>query len=366
MFRVKFLKTKSDVFLEKVQEKTELTFRELASVCRVHRRSFSDWKYNKYLMPLPVFKKLVKISRITPPAIKVFPDYRHVREAGRKGAFARNKIYGNPGTPEGRSKGGETSIQKLRSDPEFARRCSLLTRKRINYPKKSPKLAELMGITIGDGGISDYQVVIALNKETDRAYAYFVVELFKDLFNIDSTLQERKGVNLYELAFSSINLIELLLKLGLKKGNKVRQQVDISPWVKESKIFTINCLRGLFDTDGCFYIDRHRYKDKTYHNCGLCFRSYSRPVLLFFRTKLRQLGLHPTQNTKSSVSLRKEKEVIKYFQIVGTSNLKHLDKFRKYFKNKNGEVPKFWSHRHGFENRWSLRRHVGSNPTLSA
>lgn len=340
MPRVRFLRVKPENFLEKVQNKTGLTFQELANICKVHRRSFSDWKYGECLMPPFVFRKLVKISGLNPPVIKILPDYWNIKEAARKGAFARNKIYGNPGTLKGRSKGGKTTIQKLRSDPEFAKRIGFLIRKKINYPRKSIKLAESVGILIGDGGIKDYQITVTLNKETDKEYVYYVTRLFKNLFHLNSTITEEKNQNVCEIIISSRNLVEYLIKLGLKKGNKVKQQIDIPDWIKRNEKLTMNCLRGLFDTDGCFYTDRHYYRDKIYYNCAMCFRNRSIPVLLFFKSKLEQIGLHPTRNEKFSISLRIEKEIIEYFQKIGTSNSKHFDKFKQYFKNKYGEVPK--------------------------
>lgn len=348
MPRVKFLRVKPQKFLEEIQYKTGLTFQELANICKVHRRSFSDWKHGEYLMPIFVFRKLVKISGFKSPAIKILPDYWHIKEAARKGAFARNKIYGNPGTPKGRSKGGKITIQKLHSDPEFAKKIGFLIRKKINYPQKSPKLAELVGIIIGDGGITNYQVRVTLNKETDKKYAGYIAKLFRDLFYLTPTISEEKNEETCYITVSSQNLVEYLIKLGLKKGNKVKQQIDVPTWIKRNKTLAINCLRGVFDTDGCFYIDKHYYKDKVYYNCGMCFRNCSMPVLVFFKTKLEQLGFHPTRNTKFSISLRRENEIIKYFQIVGSSNPKHLNKFKQYFKNKFGEVPK-WTQRSRLE-----------------
>jgi len=174
-------------------------------------------------MPLSVCRKLAKISGLKPPLIKILPDYWHIKEAARKGALVRNKLYGNPGTPEGRSKGGKTTIQRLRSDPEFAKKIGFLIRKKINYPQKSTKLAELVGILIGDGGIRNYQVIVALNKETDKEYTFYVAELFKNLFHLNSTIREEKGEKTYEIVVSSKNLVEYLTKLSPKKGNKIKQ-----------------------------------------------------------------------------------------------------------------------------------------------
>lgn len=128
--------------------------------------------------------------------------------------------------------------------------------------------------------------------------------------------------------------------MGLCIGSKTRSQVGVPLWIKQSSECAQACLRGFFDTDGCFYIDRHHYKDKVYYNCAMNFTNRSFPILFFFKARLEKLGFHPTHNTRFSVSLRREKEIIKYFQQIGTSNQKHLNKFRHYFKDKNGEVPK--------------------------
>ena len=331
MARVRFLKIKVQNFLRKIQSETGLTFQELAEICRVHRRSFSDWKNGKYLMPLSVFRKLVKINNLKSPKIKILPEYWHIKEAARKGAFARNKIYGNLGTPEGRSKGGKTTCQKFLLNPKLAKKVGFGIPKEIYYPKKSAKLSELIGIIIGDGGITNYQVIVTLNKETDKKYAGYVVRLFNALFHFKPTIWERKNARTYEIIISSKSLVEYLLKLGLKKGNKVRQQIDIPNWIKREKRFKIACLRGLIDTDGSFYVDIHNIKKKYYFNPGIDFTTYSLPLFLSVKKILKDLNYHPT-GEKRHVRLRREGEIIRYFRKIGFSNPKHITKFKNFLK----------------------------------
>jgi len=331
MARVKFLKIKPKNFLKEIQNQTGLNFTELASICKVHRRSFSDWKYGECSMPPSVFRKLVKISKLNPPAIKIIPDYWHIKKAARKGAFARNKIYGNPGTPEGRSKGGKTACQKLHSNPELARKIGFITRKSINYPQKSLKLAELVGIIMGDGGIRNYQVIVTLNKETDKEYAFYVVELFKSLFHLNSTIREENDEKTYNIVVSSKNLVEYFVKLNLKMGNKVKQQIDIPDWIKRDKKLKIACLRGLIDTDGCFYVDTHQIKNKHYFNPGVDFSTHSLPLFLSVKKILKDLNYHPT-GEKEHIRLRRESEIIKYFKEIGSNNPKHIIKFKNFLK----------------------------------
>lgn len=331
MTRVKFLRIKPDEFFEKIQSITNLTLQKLAKICEVHQRSMSDWKNGKSLMPFSVFRKLHKIGGFKCSSIKILPDHWHIKDAAKKGAFARYKIYGNPGTLEGRRKGGKTTCRKLLSNPELAKKIGFILRKKIYHPnKRSIKFAELIGILIGDGGITDYQVTVTLNKETDKEYVYFVVKLFRDLFHLKATTKERRDEKTCTIVISSKGLVEYLIKVGLKNGNKIKQQVDIPKWIKDDKKLKIACLRGLIDTDGSFYTDIHKIKNKYYFNPGIAFTTYSIPLFLSVKKILKDLNYHPTG--KRNIFLRRENEVIRYFKEIGFDNPKHALKFKKFLK----------------------------------
>jgi len=48
-------------------------------------------------------------------------------------------------------------------------------------------------------------------------------------------------------------------KLEVGFGPKIKQNISIPPWIKNNKKYSIECLRGLFETDGSIYLDR-KYK----------------------------------------------------------------------------------------------------------
>lgn len=337
MARVKFLEINPKNFLEEVQNKSGLSFQKLADICRVHRRSFSDWKYGECLMPLFVFEKLVKIRGLRAPKIKTLPEYWYTRKASRAGGLAVYKKYGKvPGwTREASRLGALRAAETLRR-----RGSSLFGFKPVPLPRYSPRLAEFVGIVLGDGSLTKSQVTISLHKFDDRDFVPYIKELFQELFKVNPSIYEREEKAVVNIVVSRANLVQFLVDMGLCIGDKVKYQVGVPSWIKRSEEFTKSCLRGLFDTDGCFYIDEHRYKDKVYRNCAMNFTNRSIPVLLFFKEKLDQFGFHPTRNTKFSVFLRRENEIKKYFQEVGCSNPKHLNKFKEFFEEKYGEVPK--------------------------
>lgn len=330
----------SKKFFNEVKYKTNFSQTQIAKICKVHKRTVTDWKKGISSIPHNKFEKLIKISNIDAPKHKTLSDNWHIKGAAKKGGVAYNQLYGNPGTPAGRSRGGKTSIKRFSSKNGLVKHMGFITRKDIQYPKHSTKLAEFIGIVIGDGGISNYQITITLHHLDDKKFAQYVQNLTYSLFKVQPTLYHREST--INIIISRVRLVHFLINQGLCIGSKVKQQVGVPSWINNNDQYTKASLRGLFDTDGCFYIDKHSYKSKIYLNCGMNFTNRSLPILNFFKNSLENIGLNPTQKTKYSLFLRKESEIIYYFNYIGTSNSKHFRKYQSFFKNKYGEVPK-WS-----------------------
>lgn len=207
-------------------------------------------------------------------------------------------------------------------------------------PRKSFRLAELVGIILGDGGITARQVTVSLHKVDDRSFAEYVALLIKDLFHIPLVIRERRNSNVVTILASRTDLVQYFVDSDLCNGSKVRQQVGVPEWIIQNDKYSVWCVRGLFDTDGCTYIDRHIISGKTYLNIGMNFTNRSLPLLSFFFNTLKKNGYSPTRSTPFAIVLRKEKDIIRYFKHIGTSNKKHQIKFDNYFLTKNGRVPK--------------------------
>lgn len=201
-------------------------------------------------------------------------------------------------------------------------------RKEIVYPKKSAKLAEFMGIMLGDGGITRKQISVTLNSEDDKEYTQFVFDLIKELFKVEAGISKRKDAKALRLQVSRINLVDFLVKLGLKRGNKVKQKADVPRWIKEKKEFKIACLRGLIDTDGGILTHRYRVNGRLYTYKKMCFNNRSEPLLKSAGRILSELGFTPKiRKERDDLYLYNEREVKRYFEEIGTHNLKHLRRF---------------------------------------
>lgn len=337
MPRVRLLTSPEKFFLD-VQGGTGFSFEELGKICKVHRRSFSSWKSGKVLMPDHVFETLLKMSGIARPKHETLKEHWSKADSGRTGALRRILLYGPPGTPEGRRKGGLISSKNLMKNPRWGEDRGFVVRKKITKPKNLEKLAECIGIILGDGTIARMQVVVTVHRIDDFDFAAHIQNLFNEVFGFTPSCIDRKRENVIAVTASRIELVEYLLKKGMKIGDKVRQQVGIPPCVLTTKKARGACLRGLFDTDGCFYVDKHRIKEKMYFNCAMNFTNRSLPLLFFFKEELERRGYHPTHNTKWSLFLRREDEINNYFKEIGSSNNKHVKKYKKFFEEKYGGV----------------------------
>ena len=245
---------------------------------------------------------------------------------GRKGGFARVARHGNPGTPDGRRLGGLHSIQThIKNKTGF----SIL--KSVTMPGHSTRLAELIGILMGDGHVGLYQASVVTNSETDFQHALFVKALAENLFKIRVQLSNRRDEKSCAVVISSKSVCRFLMRQGIPQGNKITMGLRIPGWIKEKPMYRKAFVRGLFDTDGCVYLDTHRIDRKVYKNLGMAFANQSLPLLSFFKETLEFLGLHPTQKTKFRVFLRRKEDIRRYFDLIGSSNEKHLKKVRQYF-----------------------------------
>lgn len=324
------------IWFSDLKNQSGMTWKKLACTVGVTRRTLYEWKLGKSTIPAS-FVEFVRTRFGVKKLVirKEVGDFWSRSKSGKLGGLKRNILYGNPGTAFGRRLGGlrsQMTHQNKNLSPFKAREVFL--------PLFSSELAEFIGIVLGDGGIQKRQVVITLHKEDDKKYSCYVKELVEKLFLFTPSVIGRRDENIINVILSRVAVVRFLQKTGLFIGNKVQHQVDVPEWIKRDKIFRLHCIRGLFDTDGCFYVDRHVIKGKVYINCGMNFTNHSLPLLSFFKQTLLENGYHPTQRTEFSVFLRKEKEILRYFREIGSSNEKVINRFNKYFLDKYGRVPK--------------------------
>lgn len=315
-------------FLSEAMTALNLSNQEVAKLLEVSVRTITDWKREKFLITRHAVLFLSERAKIKiPVGAKVQDQYWYASKGAVIGGKALIAKYGRiPGDPEKRLKNWRAWWN--REGSTIIRALPMMQVKAIREPKFSVELAELVGILLGDGGIAKYQVVVTLNSETDKEYVIYVASLFKKLFGVTSGVHKVRGSLAINIAVSRSRLVKFCVeKLGLKIGNKVRQQVDIPQWVKNNKEFQIACVRGLVDTDGSIFTHRYRSNGKYYSYKKFDYTSVSQPLLHSAYEILKSNGLHPRPYRGKSLRIDSIADMKKYFEIFGTSNPKHLKRY---------------------------------------
>ena len=299
----------------------------IAQITGVCARTICDWKRGKYTIPSDHFNKIVVLSGVNSNELNIekLDDWWNNKESGKKGGLLRVHKYGAPGNYESRRLGGINSYKKRKNKKD-----QIYTPKIIKKPVLSKSFAEYVGVLIGDGGLTKYQVVVSMNSVDDYEYALFVAELVKDLFDITPTLSKRKNIKCLNVVVSSTELVKFLELNGVLQGNKIKQGLDIPSWILGNKKYSIACLRGIFDTDGCIFQESHKIKGRIY--------SYARWSLVSASPYLREsvyrilidLEFFPKIRNNRSVNLENLIDISTYFKVVGTSNPKHLSRWIKF------------------------------------
>ena len=191
-------------------------------------------------------------------------------------------------------------------------------------------LSELIGIMLGDGGVTKYQVTVALSSVVDGEFSKYVSRLFEELFGVKPRSYMRTDSNCVVVVVSSAELVDYLMTVGVLKGNKIKQKLDIPEWIKSNHEFAEACVRGIFDTDGCVYEERHRINGKVYSYLRWSLVSASPVLLESVYNILSTMRLQPRFRGKRKVNLERFTDIQQYFKIVGSKNPKHIERFRLF------------------------------------
>ena len=185
--------------------------------------------------------------------------------------------------------------------------------------KHSDKLAEFIGVLLGDGHITPTQVTVTLGTK-EYEYVKYVARLMQSLFGVNAKILLLKDGN-HVVYIGSTEIVNWLLLMGLTH-NKVRDQVDIPKWIFSKKSYMRSALRGLWDTDGSVY--------NLKFGVQLSFTNRSKPLLVSVKKMLLNLNFNPSKVGKEKIYLTKRENLIKFFKEVGFNNPKHKKRFLEF------------------------------------
>lgn len=328
--RIKLSAKNRKFLFKKVAETVNLGI--VAKKLKVSHRTIRDWRAGRNLLSETGYRYLCGQAMLSDE--RMLPEFRkeywQTKRAGKLGGKKAAQLYGNPGTVAGRKRGGVSSLvvhKKLKT--------GFLLAKIIKRPKRSKGLAEFLGLLFGDGHAGGFQISVTTNSETDYDHALFVKNLIEKLFGIKAKLSKRKDAKAVTIVASSRKLVDFVSSLGMPLGNKIHSGISVPKWIFSSIRFQKAFLRGLFDTDGCIYVEKHVRDEKIYRYVCLAITSYSFNLRAGIIQIFRNLGFSPTHRpTQKSVFLRRSGEIKKYFKNVGSSNNKHIRRYHEF----TGEV----------------------------
>jgi len=327
--RVVFPFQKQQEFLVLAKKKLGFSWPLFADKIAVNKRTLNDWQRERYTLPFGVLKKICTLANLkTPINIEIREPFWSTKKAAQIAGKLVYKKYGRVGgDPEYRKKKWR---EWWKEEGKYKKHPIINVSKSIEKPHFSKELAEFVGIMMGDGGITRYQIKVSLNREDDKEYGYFVENLIKKLFSVPVARHYRKDSLEMNLVVSRIELVKFCnRKLGLKIGNKLEQKLDIPRWIKNNIEYQKSCLRGLIDTDGCLFYERHKIKNKVYSYRRLNFTSYSSVLRSSVFFLFKKLNMSPKIRNNRSVQIENKDEINQYFAIIGTHNPKHERRFLK-------------------------------------
>ena len=193
------------------------------------------------------------------------------------------------------------------------------------------KVAEFVGILLGDGQISNNLVGITTNGVDDREYIKYLLKLIKDLFNFEVKVRTRKNDKAVDIKIYSKNIVNYFLSLGMIRSPKWKRATI--PERLMNKKFGKFILRGYFDTDGCVAFTKRtdRRNQKLYPRLEMKFspspmQKQFVELLKMYNFNFREYPIYKENRGRSLIRLNGIPQIEKWMKTIGTSNPKHYRK----------------------------------------
>lgn len=251
------------------------------------------------------------------------------REYFEKRTYIRNGNWG-------RRKGGISTYKKY---PEiFAKGRQIALKKakvsKYRFPIDTPltaELCELIGAFIGDGFTNRYNNVhmtqFTSHSKLDRDYFFNTLKIYiKRISRASNPIIAEKD-NTIRLTIYSKEFFDLLTKRFQFPAGKKTFIVTIPQEIIKSNDSRLmnSCLRGIFDTDGCVFMDRRKKDTQPYIRISLNMKSKN--LIRQVNSLLLQQGINSTYtNNNDRIQINGVRNCRKFLKLVGFSNSRHLNK----------------------------------------
>lgn len=212
-------------------------------------------------------------------------------------------------------------------------------------------LAELLGIHIGDGCISETnkysEYYLGGDFIEEKEYhdnwvkPLFNKKIMNPIFGKDVNYKEHPKVGIYGFHIFDKKLVDFFKQLGISSGTKIN--IHIPKAILKDKILLKRFIRGLFDTDGSIYFEKSYTSKHLMNNHPIIqFGTVSLNLSIDVYNFLKKLGLNPRikrphkgkkdKNIVYLIILYRKNDINYYINEIGFKNPKHSTKWQVYLK----------------------------------
>lgn len=301
------------------------SLKELSQKLSVSFKTLQNWRYEKRrYLPSTIIPKNINLQLID----RKSDNWGQIK-GGKETYKILIKKYGIEEIRRRQLKGGK--ISSLRRDRQ--------AKENFKLDLNDPLFLEFYGALLGDGWLSSlsykykvkknlWWVGISGHLKLDREYLMFLRDIINKLFKRKVVIKYRKRWNSMEIILCHKHLILFMnKKLGFPIGKKINLKINnrfLREWDKIKHI-----IRGVFDTDGCFYLDKTPVGNP--YPCImikmkapiLIKQIYKSLIFRGFKVRYKEL-----KNGQVRVDLRGRKQLDKWMKEIGSSNPKHLNKIK--------------------------------------
>jgi len=202
----------------------------------------------------------------------------------------------------------------------------------------SNDLCEFIGAYIGDGSASKYNTKygmryhIQFSGHSKNDWGYYqntIIPIAKKLFNIKPYVRTVGNSNILRVNFYSKQLMQLLNeRFNMPIGKKSHTVTIPEEILNSNEEYILSTIRGIFDTDGCVFIDKRKIYLNPYPRITL--QMVSKPLYFQLKEILeRYFNLYARINEKRQntyIEVYGFIQIDKWMKLIGFSNVRHLSK----------------------------------------
>lgn len=180
---------------------------------------------------------------------------------------------------------------------------------------KNGDLAELIGVTLGDGTITKYprtEEIRIFSNSNNKGFINRYSNLVEKIFQKKPYVKKIKNVNCIKI---SLYQKEISKRLNIPTGKRGDLEIKVPDWILLNKKYIVRYLRGLYEAEGCFCVHKSTYTYK------FIFSNTNKSILLNVYNLLVILGFNPHQSP-TQIQLSRKLEVSKAIKVLGFRNYK--------------------------------------------